>query len=113
MVIMMTKEEILKAAKSIIVEELQKFGYTVLEVYLFGSRAKDREKPDSDWDFLIIVDDEIDFPHKKEITMLIRRRLVKLDISSDLIIQSYNIKKTRENNIAYLTYYAIREGIPL
>lgn len=109
----MNREEIFKNIKDIITDELRKIDYNVLEIILFGSRAKGYEKSDSDWDFLIVVDKDIDFSTKKEITMLIRRRLVKLGISSDLIIQSYNIKKSRENNIAYLTYYAVREGIPL
>lgn len=109
----MNSNEILKNVKDIIIDELKKIDYTVLEVILFGSRAKGCEKSDSAWDFLIIVDKDIDFSTKKEVTMLIRRRLVKLGISSDLIIQSYQIKKSRENNIACLTYYAVREGIPL
>ena len=45
---------ILKTAKSIITEEIEKFGYKVESVYLFGSRARGDFNEDSDWDFLLL-----------------------------------------------------------
>lgn len=30
-----------------------------LQIWLFGSRARQEEKPDSDWDFLVVVPDNV------------------------------------------------------
>ena len=53
---------ILKTAKSIITEEIEKFGYKVESVYLFGSRARGDFNEDSDWDFFVVTDKEIEEP---------------------------------------------------
>ena len=106
----MTKEELLKEAKAIITEELEKAGFKVVEIILFGSRARGDEREDSDWDFYVVVDKEIDFKTKMNVTMWIRRRLVKLNISSDILVQSSKVVKERENDCGFLTYYVIREG---
>ncbi len=107
----MEHSTILNTAKRIIQEELKKHGYKVVDIILFGSRARGDAQPDSDWDFLITVDKDIDFQTRKEINKWIRRKLVKLNMASDLIIQSQGERKERENQLGYITYYAVREGI--
>ena len=43
-------------AKTIIQEEIKRAGLNLRQLLLFGSRAQGRARPDSDWDFLIVVD---------------------------------------------------------
>lgn len=100
-------------AVNIIKEEIKKRGIDVKKIILFGSRARNAYKKDSDWDFFVIVDKELDFLKKREIILNIRRRLAELEIPNDIIIQSESIVKQRKNNTGYITYYALKEGIEL
>ena len=100
-------------AKEIITEEIQKSGLKVEKIYLFGSRARGDFNKDSDWDFFVVVDKDIDFTQKRKIILNIRRRLSEKKIPSDIIIQSQQIIKQRKDNTGYLTYYVLREGIKI
>ncbi|MBU2446152.1 MAG: nucleotidyltransferase domain-containing protein [Bacteroidetes bacterium] len=100
-------------AVNIIKEEIKKRGIDVKKIILFGSRARNAYKKDSDWDFFVIVDKELDFLKKREIILNVRRRLAELEIPNDIIIQSESIVEQRKNNTGYITYYALKEGIEL
>ena len=49
----------LEIAKKIIMEEVEKAGYEVERIILFGSRARGDYKEGSDWDFLVVIDKNI------------------------------------------------------
>jgi len=102
-----------KIAKEIITEEIQKSGLKVEKIYIFGSRARGDFNKDSDWDFFVIVDKNIDFKQKRKILLNIRRKVSEKKIPSDIIIQSREITKQRKNNTGYLTYYVLKEGIKI
>jgi predicted nucleotidyltransferase len=42
-------QDIPAQAKAIITEEVERVGYRVLRILLFGSRARGEARPDSDW----------------------------------------------------------------
>lgn len=109
----MKMEKEIEIAKQIIVEEVNKFGLEVKMVYLFGSRAKGNYTKDSDWDFYIVVDKNIDFRHKRKLNAQIRRRLAEMRIPNDIIIQSQSIVKKRINDVGYLTHYVLKEGVKI
>ncbi len=98
-----------KAIK-IIKDEIEKRGMNVLKIILFGSRAKGDAKEDSDWDFLVIVDKDLDRKEKWDIIIKIKRKLATLKIPNDIIINSIRDFEERKDNVGYITYYAIREG---
>ena len=101
----------LEIAKKIIVEEIEKAGLKLVKIILFGSRARGDCSKDSDWDFYVVVDRDVSFPEKRKITAQIRRRLVMKEISSDIIIQSFSNVERRKNDVGYLTYYVLKEGV--
>ena len=108
------KDYILNMAKQIITEEAEKAGCKVEAIYLFGSRARGDYKEDSDFDFYVIIDKNIERKIKINIAGNIRRKLrIRLNISSDIIIQSMSAVNERINDIGYLTYYALKEGVPI
>lgn len=107
----MTEKEILQTAKSIIIEEIQRVGFKVIEIILFGSRARGEEREESDWDFYIVVDKDIDFKTKREITMWIMRKLVKQGICSDILIQSREKTEKMKDFVGYVFYDANSEGV--
>lgn len=106
----MIKEEILSLAKKVITEEIEKSGFKVIEIILFGSRAKGEENIDSDWDFYVVVDKEIDFKIKRKLVGKILTKLIQYKIPADILIQPEKIIKERQNDIGYLTYYVLKEG---
>lgn len=106
------KKEI-EIAKQIIVEEVNKFGMEVRMIYLFGSRVKGNYTEDSDWDFYIVVDKDLDFSQKRKLNAQIRRRLAEIRIPNDIIIQSQSIIERRINDVGYLTHYVLKEGVKI
>lgn len=103
----------LEHAKTIITQEIEKAGSTVNRILLFGSRARDEAKEDSDWDFLVIVDREIEREAKWNAILAIKRKLAALKIPNDIIVNSEEQAQMRKDHVGYITYYAIKEGVPL
>ena len=106
------RQEIINS-KRIIIEELEKKEFKVERVLLFGSRARNDFHKDSDWDFYVTIDREIDRDTKWDILLNIKRKLVKLNIPNDVIIESKNKFYERKGNVGYITYYALKEGIQI
>ena len=114
---MQYKEEdsdILKTAKKIITEEVERYGYKVEFVYLFGSRARGDFNEDSDQDFFVVTDKEIEEQLKWDISVKIRRRLaITNKASNDIFIASVKKWKEKNHDVGYLDYYVLNEGMTL
>ncbi len=108
---MVKMEKEIEIAKQIILEETNKFGLEVKVIYLFGSRAKGNYTKDSDWDFYVVVDKDVDFSRKRKLNAQIRKKLAELRFPNDIIIQSQSVVEKRINDVGYLTHYVIKEGI--
>jgi predicted nucleotidyltransferase len=105
----MENEKIEKVVK-IIKDEIEARGLKVVKIILFGSRAKGNQKEDSDWDFLVIIDKDLDRNTKLDIIVKIKRRMALLKIPNDIIINSIREFEERKENVGYMAYYASREG---
>lgn len=81
--------------------------------YLFGSRARGDNRPDSDWDILILVDnDEV----TNEIDDKFRDDLYELELESGQVISTFIYPKNYWNNtLIYSPLYKniLNEGILL
>ena len=67
------------------------------DVMLFGSRAKDNNSADSDYDILIVTDQTISVKQKTPLRTNIRKDLLTKGIRSDILIQSKaEIEKKRK-----------------
>ncbi len=106
-------EKEVEIAKRVIIEEVERAGYKVLKIFLFGSRAKGTFNKESDWDFYVIVDEDIDFKRKWEIISKIKRRLAELKIPNDIIINSIEWVNKYQNDVGRITYYALKEGVEI
>ncbi len=100
-------------AKKVITDVLKENNFKAEKIILFGSRAQGRFTKDSDWDFYIIVDKEMDFPQKRKIITQMKRKLAELKIPNDIIIQPNSIVNERKNDVGYLTYYVLKEGVEI
>ncbi len=96
-------------AKKIITEEAEKAGYQVDGIILFGSRARGDYKKDSDYDFFIILKQNISHDAENKLFVALNRRMNRLNIDNDIIITSSSELK-KNNNVGNITYYALKYG---
>ncbi len=106
-------EENLVRAKTVIREEVEKAGYRMRRLLLFGSRARGQARPDSDWDFYVIIDRDADWHTRQRIASRVCWRLALEGIFADLFLQSERVVQERAQDTGYLTYYVLKEGVPL
>ncbi len=85
-------------AVNIIRSEIESRGLNISKIILFGSRARGDFRPDSDWDFIIILEEELEQKERRRITGEIYRKLAKLDDSCEIIIKSSS-KFDKQKNI--------------
>lgn len=107
----MTYKEIKEFAAKIIREEFAASGITVKQLILFGSQSRGNAAPDSDWDFLVCVEDKLPFSDKIKISTRIQRRLAEKFISADVIIKSEARLMRERGNVGVITYYALKDGV--
>lgn len=98
-------------AVNIIMDEFRTSGMEIKSILFFGSQAKGTAVSQSDWDFMVVVDREIERNRKSEIVMLIQRRLAKQHIAADIIVKSESAYLRDRLDVGNITYYAAKEGI--
>lgn len=80
----------------------------------FGSRARgDYSNEESDWDFLIVVDKVLEFKEKHKIIIRVKRKLAKMGIPNDIIVQSKSRFDLLKNYPGHISYVAKFEGITI
>lgn len=104
-------EESRHKAKRIVQEEVEGAGYRVRRILLFGSRARGEARPDSDWDFYVVIAPSAPARVRWEIADRICERLADEGIWADVFVQSEETVAERAGNTGYLTYYVLKEGI--
>ncbi len=109
----MTYQENKELSARIVREEFAAAGISIAQVILFGSQSRGDAGPDSDWDYLVCVDKEIPFPEKSIISTKIQTRLAERLISADIIIKSEARLARERDNVGVITYYALKEGVPV
>ena len=106
-------EDTLYRTKQVIREEVERAGLEVRRVLLFGSRARGVARPDSDWDFYVILNADVDRKTRRQIASRIASRLAQEGIFVDLFLQSERVVQERAGDTGYLTYYVLKEGVPV
>jgi len=106
-------EETIQIAKKIITEEVQKAGFNVIKIILFGSRVKGNYHEESDWDFFVVLDEDITFGDLKKITGKIKMRLTKRRIPNDIILRGINQFKKSKKTVGNISYYVATEGVTI
>ncbi|MGC8734436.1 MAG: nucleotidyltransferase family protein [bacterium] len=94
-------------------EELTKENLKLIDIILFGSRAKEKFNENSDNDLLLIIDKELDFKNLINLKVNIRRKLIKFDIVADIFINSFNYFNKYKTDKDRILYYALKEGITI
>jgi predicted nucleotidyltransferase len=104
---------LLDRIKCVIHEEVLRSSAQVLQVWLFGSRARGTASATSDWDIFVVIDKDIAFANRGAIAQRIRWRLAQIGIPCDIVIRSERVFKESLSDTGRLAYYVMKEGIPL
>ncbi len=94
------RNKALKIIREVLTENL----LAIQKIILFGSHARGNYNAGSDLDFLVVLTHNIPIKVKHKMIIEIKRRLAKLRIPNDIIIQSnerFNSMKKSPGNIAY------------
>lgn len=83
------------------------------QVILFGSRAKNMYRPDSDYDIMVISDRILSIKEKMKFKSLIRKALVKEDIVADVLINSKEEVMKKQKLFGHIVRQVINEGVIL
>jgi uncharacterized protein len=81
------------------------------EIILFGSRARNENLKDSDYDLLIIVGKQFESSEKLKFQALIRKNLAVKNILADIIIQSKADIEIKRNLPGHIVRSAMQEGV--
>ncbi len=83
------------------------------KIILFGSRARNDNSPESDYDFLIITKDTIEIHEKRTLKSHLRKELAKYKIPADIILQSEKEVQMKKEITGHILKQIIKEGIAL
>jgi uncharacterized protein len=84
------------------------------KVYLFGSRARGQATKDSDYDLLIVTNDNFAPRVKMDWESKIRKALVSaLKAPFDVIVASEKEVDEKKNLTGHIVQYAVREGVEI
>lgn len=104
----------LNKIREIIHEEVSKAGYSVSRILLFGSRARGDARPDSDWDLYVIIEGDPGFRVRNDIASNICWRLIREQgLVADVFVQAESTAQAHSEDTGRLTYYVLKEGVPL
>jgi len=82
-------------------------------IVLFGSRARNPQSSGGDYDFLIIIRQDLDIKRKMYYKAHIRKMLAKEKIAADILIQSTSELEVNKNLPGHIVREAIKEGLML
>ena len=110
---MVVAEESLQRAVQVVKSVLEHHRVRVVQIFLFGSRARGDADPGSDWDLFVLVENDLTFPQRRRLITEIKRKLARLRIPNDIVLKSSRSFHRTKSYPGHLAYDVGREGIPL
>ncbi|TAL68054.1 MAG: nucleotidyltransferase domain-containing protein [Bacteroidetes bacterium] len=88
-------------------------GINISRFYLFGSRARGDNKPDSDYDILIVIDKDFKNGEKRKLLSNIYKFLIanNSNLNIDIVIKPKEFFEWESQNLGFLSYTVSNEGI--
>ena len=97
-------------AIKIIKESISEF-FPESSVVLFGSRARHDNTEDSDYDLMIITQDEHENKEVRLLKSIIRKKLARNKIPADIIIQSKVEIEIKKKITGHIIRQVLKEGV--
>jgi len=82
-------------------------------ILLFGSRARNENTIDSDYDFLVITKETIDISKKRMLKSMMRKELARFKIPADILIQSEDEIISKKEISGHIIRQVLKEGVAL
>ena len=95
--------------KEIIYNSISNF--TIQNIILFGSRANDSYDENSDYDILVVLNEDIENDTKIRLSCLITRELANNWINADIIVKSKSELDRYKSCIGSVVRNALKEGV--
>ena len=95
--------------KLILLEALKDVKYK--QIVLFGSRARGTNNEESDYDILVIVDDNIDMRAIRKIECNIRKIMASYLIDVDILVRTNQMIEKYRKVSGTVIYEAMKEGV--
>lgn len=105
------EQEMLRQAVDVICAVVQQHGVEVVQIYLFGSRARGEATKESDWDFYVIADGQLDRWRQREIVTEAKRVLARLRIPNDIILDNRGRFQRFRPYVGHLAHEVQKEGV--
>lgn len=87
------------------------FNLSINKIILFGSRAKGNYSENSDYDILVVLNENVENEIKIKLSCEITRKLADNWINADIIVKSEIELKQYENCIGSIIRVALKEGV--
>ncbi|GBC91880.1 hypothetical protein HRbin15_00340 [bacterium HR15] len=100
-------------AVQVIQNVLARYEVQPVAIYLFGSRARGTPHPESDWDLLVLIREDLTFRQKLPLLTEIKRLLAQKSIPNDVLIMSATQYEQVKNIPGHIAYEIAQEGICL
>jgi len=81
------------------------------QIMLFGSRARGDYTGDSDYDFLVIIQNPMSLSEKRKVTSFIRMRMAESNIPVDVFLKDMRDYESYKDIVGSLSYEVGKEGI--
>lgn len=83
------------------------------KVLLFGSRAKNNNSAESDYDFLVITKTTIEVGKKRILKSQLRKELAKHKIPADILIQCEEEIRIKKEITGHILSQVMKEGVAI
>jgi len=91
-------------------EILEGLELNIHQIVLFGSRARGNYTSNSDYDFLIVVENSMGISEKRRIVSFIRMRMAENDIPVDVFLKNLRDYEGYKDVVGSLCYTVVKEG---
>lgn len=96
-----------------IIKQTVQYFFPLSTILLFGSRAKKTFSEDSDFDFIVITEQELNIKEKRHYQSIIRKKPAENKIPADILIQNRSDFEKKKNIKGHIVRQAVKEGIEL
>jgi len=103
------EEKVVRLLKEILAD----LELNVYKIVLFGSRARGDYASDSDYDFLIVMENPISISEKRKIISFIRMHMAKNNIPVDVFLKDVRDYENYRDIVGSLSYEVEKEGIAI
>jgi predicted nucleotidyltransferase len=109
----MTETERLSSIRNTIAATLKENSMEVVNIYLFGSRARGAARTDSDYDIMVVTQKDLDGKQKFNLLRKIRKKIKYLGLGIDVVLNSAAEYNDARNLFGSLVHSIRNEIIPI